>query len=539
MKSFRGTAVCPGISVGPVFLFQKTEIEIPDGPVGDPAAEWQRVGAAARGADDRLRRLYQKALETLGEQEAEIFEMHRLMLADLDFLDAIEAKILRENSNAMRAVSEAGAEFSVFFENLEDEYMRARAADVRDVAGLLLEILAGVPESASLRTPSIVVAEDLTPSETVTMDKSKILAFVTRMGSSNSHTAILARTMGVPSIVQADIPLDSAIVGKQMAVDGGSGVCYLQPDESTLVLLAQKQRVQQEYKAECEAVRGLPSISRNGTKLSVFANIGSGEDIAAVLENDAEGIGLFRSEFLYLGRKKPPGEEAQFAAYKNVAEKMDGKKVVIRTLDIGADKQVDYLGLEKEENPALGYRAVRICLDKPELFQTQLRAICRAAAFGNVAVMFPMIASVWEVQECKRALQAAKESLAAENILYGEVETGIMIETPAAVILRAELAKEVDFFSVGTNDLTQYTLAADRQNAHLDKYADPHHPAVLAMLQMVADSARKAGIWAGICGELAGDISLVDTFLSMGYTELSVAPPQVLPVRKAIRESLV
>ena len=536
MKVIKGVAVCNGIAIGNVFYHEKTVLDIPDTLSTNPDAEWKQCSDAISQADKHLEKLYHQTLETIGSAEAEIFDMHRLMLADEDFCDAIKAKIYDEGLNVLKAIHEAGIEFAALFEQLDDEYMQARAVDVHDVSGLLKEIIAGVPKREKLEVPSVIFAWDLTPSETVQMDKENILGFVTQKGSSTSHTAILARTMGIPSIVQADFLQQDITTDMLVAVDGYEGVCYLAPDDSTLATLKEKQKREAEFKLECEAVRGLPSITKSGKAISVYANIGNNEDISSVLENDAEGIGLFRSEFLYLGRTSPPSEEMQFAAYKNVAEKMNGKKVIIRTMDIGADKQADYLGIQPEENPALGYRAIRICLDRPELFQTQLRAICRASAFGNVSVMFPMICSIWEIRECKKALLAAQESLKKENISYGEMEIGIMIETPAAVILRDEFAKEVDFFSVGTNDLTQYTLAADRQNQRLERYADPHHPAILEMLRLISESAVNNGIWAGICGELAGDFTLTEKFIQMGYGELSVAPPMVLPLRKHIRE---
>lgn len=537
MKTVKGISACKGIAIGKVFYHKKVRIEIPDTPAQNPDNEWKRFQSAAEQADKHLEGLYSRALESVGSAEAEIFDMHRLMISDDDFIDVLRAKIIDNRMNALKAVQETGVEFAAFFEALNDEYMQARAVDVRDVSGLLLEVLAGVVSSEKLESPSIVMADELTPSETVQMDKKNILAFVTRGGSSSSHTAILARTMGIPSIVQADFRLDGSTSEMLAAVDGFEGICYLEPDEATLLRLMGKKGAEDAFKRECESMRGLPSITKGGKTVKVYANIGNIEDISLVLQNDAEGIGLFRSEFLYLGRNAPPDEEAQFAVYKNVAEKMGGRKVIIRTMDIGADKQAEYLGVAAEENPALGYRAIRISLDRPDLFQPQLRAICRASAYGNISIMFPMVSSLWEVIECKKALQAARDSLKAQNIPYGEMEVGIMIETPASVILRDELAKEVDFFSVGTNDLAQYTLAVDRQNQRLERYADPYHPAVLEMLRLIAESAKNNGIWAGICGELAGVLALTEKFIEMGYNELSVAPPLVLPLRRAIRES--
>lgn len=535
MLTIKGTAVCKGIATGRIFYFEKVDIEIPEQVITDAEGEWNRLENALALADMHLESLYNKALETVGESEAEIFDMHRLMLTDDDLKEMLEDKIKNRSMNALWAVSESGNEFAAFFENLDDEYMKARAADVKDVCALLLEILFGVSQRVRLESPSIVVADDLTPSETVRLDKKNILAFVTRGGSSNSHTAILARTMGIPSIVQAKLP--EAADAVFAAVDGYEGVCYFDPDDETMALLAEKSEREAAYRRDCELSRGKPSVTLSGKEIKVFANIGGSEDIASVIENDADGIGLFRSEFLYIGRKAAPTEEVQFAAYKNVAEKLNGKKVIIRTLDIGADKKAGYLNLAPEENPALGYRAIRICLDNRELFKTQLRAICRASAFGNLAVMFPMITSVWEIRECKAALIEAQRELDAEGIPYSRMEVGIMVETPASVIIRDDLAKEVDFFSVGTNDLIQYTLAADRQNQKLERYANPHHPAILEMLRLIVKSAADNGIWAGICGELAGDLTLTDTFIEMGYSELSVAPPLVLPLRKTVRES--
>ena len=536
MNTIKGVSVCKGIAIGKTFIFRKAHIEIPDTPAQDPDGQWKRLEDAIAQVDNRLEELYNKALETVGSDEADIIDMHRLMLSDDDYIDALRAKIFDESYNALKAVNETCGEFVAFFEGLDDEYMRARAVDVRDVSRLLLETLAGVPAPEKLSGPSIILAEDLTPSETLQMDKNLILAFVTCEGSSNSHTAILARTMGIPSIVQAGLKLSQLESDMTAAVDGYTGFCYLNPDKATLAELEKKSEEELAFKRACETVRGLPTVTKSGKKIGLYANIGSNDDIASVLENDAEGIGLFRSEFLYLGRKNPPDEEIQFAAYKNVAEKLGGRKVIIRTMDIGADKQASYLDVPPEENPALGYRAIRICLDRPELFQTQLRAICRASAYGNISVMFPMITSLWEIIECKKALQEAKDNLKEKNIPFGKMEVGIMIETPASVILCDEFAREVDFFSVGTNDLTQYTLAADRQNQKIARYADPHHPAVLEMLRLVAESAARNGIWAGICGELAGDLSLTEEFLEMGYSELSVAAPLILPMRKAIRE---
>ncbi|MCL2367160.1 MAG: phosphoenolpyruvate--protein phosphotransferase [Oscillospiraceae bacterium] len=538
MRTIKAKSVYQGIAIGRAFYYRRAAVEIPDTPSADADAEWTRLEAALEAADQRLESTYHRVRESIGSAEAQIFDTHRLILSDEDLLDTLRAKIT-EGKNALQSVFEGGAEFSAFFEALDDDYMRARAIDIRDVSVLVLKILSNIPEQEMLLSPAIVVADDLTPGETIQMDKKNILAFVTRGGSASSHTAILARTMGIPSLVQADITEADLEPDMLMAVDGFSGICYLAPDRETLACLEEKRQKEAAHRREIEAVRGLSSTSLCGRTMQVFANISGNEDLPLVLEHDAEGIGLLRSEFLYLGRNTPPSEETQFVAYRNIAEKMGGRKVIIRTMDIGADKQVDYLGLASEENPALGYRAIRIMLDRPDLFSTQLRAICRASAYGNVAIMFPMISSLWELRACKAALEDARESVTRQGLALSNMEVGIMIETPASVIIRDALAKEVDFFSVGTNDLTQYTLAVDRQNQNLERYADPHHPAIFEMLRLIAQSASAHGIWAGICGELAGDLSLTERFLEMGYSELSVAPPLVLPLRKAIRDSRV
>ncbi|MDL2324159.1 phosphoenolpyruvate--protein phosphotransferase [Ruminococcaceae bacterium OttesenSCG-928-A16] len=538
MIALRGKSVCVGVAIGQVFVYRKPDIDVSDTPAENPTDEWARFLAARQLADTQLAALYAKTLDTLGPQHAEIFDVHRMMLEDPDYTEAVQALITNDNKNAAWAVLQTGQQFAGVFAGLEDAYMKDRATDVLDISNRLVEILLGSQANIQLTSPAIIMAEDLTPSETVQIDKDKILAFVTRQGSANSHTAILARTMNIPSVVQVEvgIPL-AALHGKTMVVNGFTGECFLDPDEATL---AEMKNLQQQHKARrnaLEKMRGLASTTKGGRFIHLYANIGSAEDLPRALAGDAEGIGLFRSEFLYLGRSTLPSEEEQFEAYKKVAEGMQGKKVIIRTMDIGADKQAAALHLEREENPALGYRALRICLDRPELFKTQLRAIYRASVYGNIAIMFPMVASLWEVQACKQAAKEAREELNAEGIPFGAVEIGIMIETPAAVMLADELAKEVEFFSVGTNDLTQYTLAIDRQNAKLDRFYNPHHPAILKMLQMVVDSAHRAGIWAGICGELAADTSLTETFLQMGFDELSVTPGKILELRSIVRES--
>ncbi|MDR1898932.1 MAG: phosphoenolpyruvate--protein phosphotransferase, partial [Treponema sp.] len=480
--------------------------------------------------------IYEKTKAEIGEEDANIIDVQRMILEDGDFLEAVENLIRGESCRAAHAAARAGRQFAEFFAGLDDPYMRARSADMADVSRRMVGLLLNKRESFTLREPSVVVAEDLSPSETLQLDKKLIRAFITRRGSTNSHTAILARTFKIPSLVQTDIPLDDGIDGRPMAVDGHEGFVYLEPDEETRQRLEARKRRDEEERRELEQVRGLPTVTRGGRKVELFANIGSVEDMEAALKEDAEGIGLFRSEFLYLGREDLPGEEEQFNAYRAVAEGMGGRKVVIRTMDIGADKQAAYLGLGKEENPALGYRAIRICFDRPDLFKTQLRAIYRASSYGKIAVMFPMITSLWELQHCKKTAAEVRQELSREGIVAGDVELGIMIETPAAALCAAELAREADFFSVGTNDLTQYTLAIDRQNEKLSRFMDTHHPALLRLLRMTVEGAHAGGIWAGICGELAADPEMTETLIEMGYDELSVSPAFILGTRKRIRE---
>jgi phosphotransferase system enzyme I (PtsI) len=509
---------------------------VDESPSASPEEEWAAFEAAKKRADDQLAALFEKTSREIGEEEALIIDIQRMMLEDGDLNDAIEQSIRKESRRAAHAVAMAGKQFSELFASLDDPYMKARAPDVADAAGRLTAILLGKKPDLAIDRPSVIVAEDLSPSETLQLDRQFIRAFVTRKGSTNSHTAILARTLRIPALVQSDIPLAGEIEGKEAAVDGHEGLVYLEPDGKTLERLALRRKQDSEKAELLEKARGLPTVTRGGRSMGLYANIGSVEDAKAALAADAEGIGHFRTEFLYLGRDSYPGEEEQFEAYRDVAEMMEGRRVIIRTMDIGADKKVDYFGLEGEENPALGFRAIRICFDRPELFKTQLRAIYRAAAFGNVAIMFPMIASLWELRRAKEFAAEARRELLAEGKAAGDVPLGIMVETPAAALLADEFAREADFFSVGTNDLTQYTLAADRQNQKLEPFADPRHPAVLKFLEMIAGSARKAGIWAGICGELASDRELTGRFLDMGYHELSVSPAFILEMRSRIRE---
>jgi phosphotransferase system enzyme I (PtsI) len=537
VKVYSGKGVFPGIAFGTARLFKQQEFSIDESPADSPEAEWARFEAAKKQTDEELEALYEKTKAEIGEEDANIIDVQRMILEDGDFFEAVEGLIKNESCRAAYAVSRAGKQFTDFFAGLEDPYMKARSADMADVSRRLVGLLLGRRESFALHEPSVVVAEDLSPSETLQLDKTLIRAFVTRRGSANSHTAILARTFKIPSLVQTEIPLDDDMNGKAMAVDGHEGAVYLEPDEETLGRLETRRRRDEEERRELERMRGLPTVTRGGRKVELFANIGGVEDMEAALKEDAEGIGLFRSEFLYLGGG-PPGEEEQFNAYRRVAEGMAGRKVIIRTMDIGADKQAAWLGLEEEANPALGYRAIRICFDRPDLFRTQLRAIYRASSYGKIAVMFPMITALWELQLCRKTAEAVRRELSDEGIKTGDVELGIMIETPAAALCAAELAGEADFFSVGTNDLTQYTLAVDRQNEKLGRFMDPRHPALLRLLRMTVEAAHARGIWAGICGELAADPGMTETLIEMGYDELSVSPAFILGTRRRIRESL-
>ena len=538
MITIQGKSVFGGVSIGKLMFYKRNEKVIKREHISDADAEWKRFEAAKGQAVDQLKELYEKALEDVGEANAMIFDIHQMMLEDLDYLESIENIIRSQEVNAEYAVATTADNFAQMFASMDDAYMQGRAADVKDVSERVLDILCGVSAGVKEMTePCIIAADDLAPSETVQLDKSKVLGFATMYGSANSHTAILARTMNIPAVIGLGETLSSQYDGKMAVIDGFTGILYVDPDEETLARMQEKRAKDLEQKELLNQLKGKENVTRSGQKINVYANIGNVSDLGAVLKNDAGGIGLFRSEFLYLENSTFPTEEQQFAVYKQVAESMAGKKVIIRTLDIGADKQVDYFNLDKEENPALGYRAIRICLTRPEIFKTQLRALYRAAVYGNLSIMFPMIISVSEVKKIKEIIAQVQAELKAEGIPYKEdVELGVMIETPAAVMISRELAKEVDFFSVGTNDLTQYTLAIDRQNQKLDTFYDPHHPAVLAMIKMAADNAHAEGKWIGICGELGADLELTEEFLKMGLDELSVSPALVLPLRKRIRE---
>ena len=533
----QGKSVLKGIAIGKIYLYEKQEYVLEQKQVADAEAEVARFEAAKETAIGQLDDLYEKALAEAGEEQAMIFDVHKMMLDDGDYLDAITGLIRSEKVNAEYAVHTTGEQFAAVFASMDDDYMKARSADVKDISGRVIRILAGIGDgSIASEEPVILLADDLTPSETVSLDKSKILAFVTRNGSANSHTAILARSMNIPALVQTDVELLKEYHGMDAVVDGLDGKLYLDPEEAVLAELVQKKEACGRERAELEKLIGLDNVTRDGRKINVYANIGSPEDVDKVLLNDAGGIGLFRSEFLYLGREDYPSEEEQFEIYKEVLSRMEGKKVIIRTLDIGADKQVDYFKLPKEENPAMGYRAIRICLDRIDVFKTQLRAIYRASVYGTAAIMFPMIISVKEILRIKEIVEEVKAELTAAGIEIAPVELGIMVETPAAVMISEELAKEVSFFSIGTNDLTQYTLAIDRQNQSLDTIYDSHHPAVLRMIRMTIENGHKGGAWVGICGDLGADTTLTKTFVDMGIDELSVSPTYVLGLRKAIRE---
>ena len=541
MIIYDGKAVFEGIAIGKISVYTKQEQLVKRIKVDDPEAEKKRYADAREVAIEQLKGLYEKAVKEVGESGAEIFEAHQLMVDDEDYIESVENIIDTEEVNAEYAVAQTGDNFAKMFAEMEEEYFRGRAADIKDITERVLNALLGAG-SGGIETdePVIVVADDLAPSETVQMDKDKILSFVTVHGSANSHTSILAKTMSIPAIIGCPIPLSDEVNGKLAVVDGYEGKVYVEPDQE---LLAEKKKLllqEEEKKNLLERLKGKDNITLDGQKINLYANIGNTKDLGLVLENDAGGIGLFRSEFIYLGSDDYPTEEEQFAIYKQVAQTLAGKKVIIRTLDIGADKQADYFELPKEENPAMGLRAIRICLTRPEVFKTQLRAILRASAFGKISIMFPMIISVDEVKKIKKIVEEVKESLDADGLSYDKnIELGIMIETPAAVIIADELAEEVDFFSVGTNDLTQYTLAIDRQNQSLDDFYDSHHPAILKMLKMIADAAHRHGAWAGICGELGADLSLTKDFLAMGYDELSVSPGRILPIRKTVLETNV
>ncbi len=539
MVVYEGKAVFEGVAIGKLSVYKKNEETVKREKVDDVDAEIARYAEAREAAIEQLQALYEKAVKEVGEASAEIFEAHQMMVEDEDFIEAAESIIQSQSVNAEYAVAETGDNFKKMFEEMEDEYFRGRAADIKDISERIIRILQG-NGSAGIESdePSIIVADDLAPSETVQMDKDKILSFVTVHGSANSHTSILAKTMNIPAIIGCSIPLTDEVDGKQAIVDGFEGKVYVDPEPEVLEAKKKILVAELEKKELLEQLKGKENVTLDGQKINLYANIGNTKDLGLVLKNDAGGIGLFRSEFIYLGSEDYPTEGEQFAIYKQVAETLAGKKVIIRTLDIGADKQADYFKLPAEENPALGLRAIRICLTRPEIFKTQLRAILRASAYGKISIMFPMIISVDEVLKIKEILAEVKAELDGEGIPYDkEIETGIMIETPASVMMAEELAKEVDFFSIGTNDLTQYTLAIDRQNQSLDDFYDSHHPAILKMLKIVVDSAHKYGKWAGICGELGADLSLTKEFLAMGFDELSVSPGRILPLRKIVRET--
>ena len=538
MNIYQGKSVFNGIAIGKICVYQKGEQQVKRCKVEDTEAEVKRFREAREQAVEQLGKLHEKALKEVGEANAAIFEVHQMMLEDDDYLESIENIIRLQEVNAEYAVAATSDNFSEMFSAMDDEYMRERAADVKDISERILTVLkGGNKRKLHMEEPMILVAEDLAPSETVQLEKDKILAFVIVRGSLNSHTAILARTMGIPALVGTSMPLEETLDGKLAAVDGNQGCFYVEPNDETLRVMEEKAAKERENRELLMALKGKESISLDGKKVLTYANIGNSKDLAVVLQNDAEGIGLFRSEFLYLEKNTYPTEEEQFKVYKMVAETMAGRRVIIRTLDIGADKQADYFELAKEENPAMGCRAIRICLTRPEIFKTQLRALFRASAYGKLAVMYPMITSVKEVRKIKEIVEEVKAELKEAEIDYGEVEQGIMIETPAAAIISDLLAKEVDFFSIGTIDLTQYLLSIDRQNEKLDEFYNPHHKAVLRMIYQTVQNAHREGIWCGICGELGADPELTKLFLAMGIDELSVSPRRILSIRKIIRET--
>ena len=540
MEKYIGKSVYKGTAIGPVNVLKKSESLIKRVHVENVDEELRRLDKAKEKTLQQLARLYDKALKEVGKVNAEIFEVHQIMLEDEDYQDAIHNMICNENVNAEYAVSITGDNFADMFANMDDDYMRARSADVKDISNRLVSNLSGEEQPDWENTePSIIVADDLTPSETVQMDKNKILAFVLVHGSANSHTAILARMMNIPALIGVPMDLNGLKTGMMAVVDGFSGQVIFEPEEDVRKETEKRMQEEAEKQKLLEELKGKENITPDGRKINIYANIGSVGDLGYVMENDAGGIGLFRSEFLYLGRNDFPTEEEQFQAYKQAVQTMAGKKVIIRTLDIGADKQVEYFNLGKEENPALGYRAIRICLKQPEIFKAQLRALFRAAVYGNLSVMYPMITSTEEVEKIYAIVAEVEEELKAQEVQYKIPEQGIMIETPAAVMISDRLAEMVDFFSIGTNDLTQYTLAIDRQNTKLDDFYDAHHPAILAMIRMVVENAHAEGIWAGICGELGADTTLTEEFLKMGVDELSVSAGKVLAVRKVIRETRV
>ena len=537
MITCQGKSVFSGVAIGKIFVYKKAENTVEKYQIEDPAAEFERFKAAQAKAITQLQALYEKTCKDIGEEEAMIFEMHQQLLEDLDYVESIQGIIENDKLNAEYAVFVTAEQFAAMFIAMNDEYMSGRAVDVKDVSERVISILNGSQVSAeAMPEPVIILAEDLAPSETVQFEKDKLLAFVTQKGSANSHTAILARMMNLPSLVTTDIELNMEYHDKMAIVDGFTGKIYIEPDEVTMAEMKEKQKRAEERRRMLQTLKGLPTVTKRGKHVHLYANIGGVEDVDAVLENDCEGIGLFRSEFLYLGREDYPSEEEQFEAYKTVISRMAGKKVIIRTLDIGADKQADYFNIAKEENPALGFRAIRICLERVDMFKTQLRAIYRASAYGKASIMFPMIISVSEIIRIKEIVEEVKEELRQNDIPFGDVELGIMVETPAAVMISDQLAAEVEFFSIGTNDLTQYTLAIDRQNQALEPFYDAHHDAVLRMIQKTIENAHAHCAWCGICGELGADMELTRRFVQMGIDELSVSPPFTLELRKKIRE---
>ena len=534
MQVATGKSILGGVAIGPLRVYRKEETQTAAASALTAEEELARFDAAREKAKEQLRALYDKALEEVGEENAAIFEIHEMMLEDDDYIDAVKSIVENQGATAEYAVATTGDNFAAAFADMEDAYMKARATDVRDVSGRVVNILSGTEEQDALGDePAILVADDLTPSETVQLDKSKLLGFITRYGSANSHTAILARTMNIPALIGVDY--DESWDGKLAVLDGYNHCVYVDPAPELLSAMEDKRKDDLKQEALLQGLKKKPNVTLDGREVKVYANIGNAGDVGLVLQNDGGGIGLFRSEFIYLNSQDFPTEEEQFAIYKRVAETMAGKKVIIRTLDIGADKQADYFGLDKEENPALGYRAIRICLTRRDIFKAQLRAILRASAFGAVSVMFPMIISVREIRDAKDVLEECRGELRERGVAMGEVEIGIMIETPAAVMMAEELAQEVQFFSLGTNDLTQYTLAIDRQNPKLDAFYDAHHPAILRMIRQTVEAGHRHGCWVGICGELGADLTLTETFLRMGVDELSVSPPAILPLRKKIR----
>lgn len=539
MQIYSGKSVFRGIAIGKISVYRKNEQQVKRVRTEDTKGELARYEAAKAAAVEQLQELYQKVLKEVGEANAAIFEIHQMMLDDGDYNESVENIIETQKVNAEYAVAVTGDNFAQMFRAMDDDYMRERAADVKDISERVLSILNGGQKGKVVTDePVIIVADDLAPSETVQLEKDMVLSFVTVHGSVNSHTAILARTMAIPALIGTEeLPLDDTVDGKLAVVDGLNGKIYVEPDAQTLEEMKKRRQAELEKKELLQLLKGKENVTLDGKKIMLYANIGNIEDLATVIQNDAGGIGLFRSEFIYLEKDRYPTEEEQFSIYKTAVETMAGKRVIIRTLDIGADKQCEYFKMDKEENPALGYRAIRICLTRPEIFKTQLRALFRASAYGNLAIMYPMITSLWEVKKIKEIVEEVKAELNAEQLEFGNPQQGIMIETPAAVMMSGELAKEVDFFSIGTNDLTQYTLAIDRQNPKLDKFYDAHHPAVLSMIRMTVENAHKAGIWAGICGELGADTSLTKEFLAMGVDELSVSPGSILPIRKIILET--